>query len=201
MESKSEMTKALLGQKFKELVTAKGFDRITIKMITDASGVIRPTFYNYYQDKYEVMEWLLQKEIFRSLDELVEMGMYREAVKMLFRKIEADRDYYVKVFEVKGQNSFEEMLFHQIYRLTETLLEQHPLKHEYEKKIISRQTFVTFQTLTLVNGIHYWVANKEKIISADQALEFYEFLMSHSILDLIEAQELQEEIHGESSRI
>ena len=33
------------------------FDKITIKMITDQAGVIRPTFYNYFQDKYEVMEW------------------------------------------------------------------------------------------------------------------------------------------------
>ena len=38
MESKSEMTKALLGQKFKELDVAKGLDKITIKMITEAAG-------------------------------------------------------------------------------------------------------------------------------------------------------------------
>ena len=61
MERKGEMTKALLGQKFKELVVKKSFDKITIKMITDEAGVIRPTFYNYFQDKYEVMEWLLWK--------------------------------------------------------------------------------------------------------------------------------------------
>ena len=49
------MTKALLGKKFKELVVKKSFDKITIKMITDEAGVIRPTFYNYFRDKYEVM--------------------------------------------------------------------------------------------------------------------------------------------------
>ncbi|MFR2126553.1 MAG: TetR/AcrR family transcriptional regulator, partial [Dorea sp.] len=51
MERKSELTKALLGEKFKELVAKKGFEKLTIKMITDAAGVIRPTFYNYFQDK------------------------------------------------------------------------------------------------------------------------------------------------------
>ncbi|MCI5868713.1 MAG: TetR/AcrR family transcriptional regulator [Dorea sp.] len=189
MESKSEMTKALLGQKFKELVVAKGFDKITIKMITDAAGVIRPTFYNYFQDKYEVMEWLLEKDVFRSVDELMEMDMYREAIKMMFRKIEMDKAYYAKVFAVKGQNSFEELLFQQIYHVAETLLEYHPLKKEYQKKYISQEIFVTFQTLTLVNGIRYWVSYREKKISADQALEFYDFLMSHSLLELIDAQE------------
>ena len=48
MERKSELTKALLGEKFKELVAKKGFEKLTIKMITDAAGVIRPTFYNYF---------------------------------------------------------------------------------------------------------------------------------------------------------
>ena len=37
------------GEKFKELVAKKGFEKLTIKMITDAAGVIRPTFYNYFQ--------------------------------------------------------------------------------------------------------------------------------------------------------
>ena len=45
MERKSELTKALLGEKFKELVAKKGFEKLTIKIITDAAGVIRPTFY------------------------------------------------------------------------------------------------------------------------------------------------------------
>ena len=115
--------------------------------------------------------------------------MYREAIKMMFRKIEMDKAYYAKVFAVKGQNSFEELLFQQIYHVAETLLEYHPLKKEYQKKYISQEIFVTFQTLTLVNGIRYWVSYREKKISADQALEFYDFLMSHSLLELIDAQE------------
>lgn len=56
MERKGEMTKLLLGESFKELMQKKPFEKITIKMITDAAGVIRPTFYNYFQDKYDVME-------------------------------------------------------------------------------------------------------------------------------------------------
>ena len=72
MERKSELTKALLGEKFKELVAKKGFEKLTIKIITDAAGVIRPTFYNYFQDKYEVMEWLLWEDVFKEVSELME---------------------------------------------------------------------------------------------------------------------------------
>ena len=86
MERKGEMTKALLGQKFKELVVKKSFDKITIKMITDEAGVIRPTFYNYFRDKYEVMEWLLWEDVFSSATELVKMNMARSALEMTRKK-------------------------------------------------------------------------------------------------------------------
>ena len=32
-------------------------------MITDGAGVIRPTFYKHFQDKYGILEYILQKEI------------------------------------------------------------------------------------------------------------------------------------------
>ena len=102
MERKGEMTKALLGQKFKELVVKKSFDKITIKMITDEAGVIRPTFYNYFRDKYEVMEWLLWEDVFSSATELVKMNMARSALEMIFKKIAVDKEYYARVFEASG---------------------------------------------------------------------------------------------------
>lgn len=96
MERKRELTKILLAESFKELLIKGSFDKITIKMITDQAGVIRPTFYNYFQDKYEVMEWLLETEVFQHIREMTEDGMEREAIYLLFRKMEKDRIYYQK---------------------------------------------------------------------------------------------------------
>ena len=186
MERRSEKTKALLGEEFKELVVEKSFEKITIKMITDAAGVIRPTFYNYFQDKYEVMEWLLWEDVFQSVTELISMDMALEAMKMLFRKIGADKAYYRKVFEVEGQNSFEEMLYQRIYDVARQLIEKHPLKVEEDAPIISEEIFIRFQSITLVNGIKYWLLYETDEISADTALKFYEFLMSHSLLEIID---------------
>ena len=48
----------LLADSFKELAQAIPIEKITIKQITDKAGVIRPTFYNHFQDKYELLEWI-----------------------------------------------------------------------------------------------------------------------------------------------
>ena len=45
-------TKELLADSFRELVLTTPFSKISIKTITDGAHVIRPTFYNYFQDKY-----------------------------------------------------------------------------------------------------------------------------------------------------
>ena len=50
MEDKKELTKDLLTLSFRELILKTPFDKITIKMITDGAGVIRPTFYKHFQE-------------------------------------------------------------------------------------------------------------------------------------------------------
>ena len=190
MERKSELTKALLGEKFKELVAKKGFEKLTIKMITDAAGVIRPTFYNYFQDKYEVMEWLLWEDVFKEVSELMEQERGMESLKLLFRKFEEDKTYYEKVFEVTGQNSFEEMLYGQIYNMEEILVKNHPLKHLRDMPHVEK-IFLEFHAISLVNGLKYWLIKESKNISSGDAMEFYRYMMSHSILDLLDIEKTE----------
>ena len=75
MEDKKELTKDLLTASFRELVLQIPFEKITIKMITDGAGVIRPTFYKHFQDKYEVLEWILKTEIKDKIQVLIDNNM------------------------------------------------------------------------------------------------------------------------------
>ena len=155
-------------------------------MITDAAGVIRPTFYNYFQDKYEVMEWLLWENVFKDVSELIKADKGMDALKLLFQKFDEDEVYYEKVFEVTGQNSFEEMLYQQILHIEEILIEHHPLKHLEDMPHISEKVFLEFHAVTLMNGIKYWIKREKGNVSAEDALEFYRYMMAHSVLDLLE---------------
>ena len=185
MERKGEATKHQLAECFKELMLKGSFDKITIRMITEQAGVIRPTFYNYFQDKYEVMEWLLEEEVFRPVFERVEDGMEREAIYLLFRKMEKDQQYYQKAFEVTGQNGFEEILCGKIRKLIREMLKNHKIKLQKLEGLKDLNIFLEFHTLTVVNGLKYWLTSRELNMTADEALDFYLFLMSHPILDVV----------------
>ena len=68
-------TKELLADSFRSLVLTMPFQKISIKMITDGAHVIRPTFYNYFQDKYEVIEFLFDQDIGSKVEVMIENDM------------------------------------------------------------------------------------------------------------------------------
>ena len=186
MLSNNETTARLICEGLKNLLKTKNLDRIRIKEITDEVGLMRPTFYNYFQDKYEVMEWLLWEDVFKEVSELMEQEHVMESLQLLFQRFGEDKTYYEKVFEVTGQNSFEEMLYGQVFHMEEILVKHHPLKHLRNMPHVDEKVFLEFHAISLVNGLKYWLIRESKNISAGDVMEFYQYMMSHSILDLLD---------------
>ncbi len=73
----------MLALSFKELIMKMPFEKITVKMITDGADVIRPTFYKHFQDKYEIIEYILKKEIKDKIQVLIENDMEDDLLRLL----------------------------------------------------------------------------------------------------------------------
>lgn len=108
MEQIRELTKRLIANSFKELLLQTPFEKITIKMITDHANVIRPTFYNHFHDKYELIEWIVRDEIFDKVNELEQEDRLEDGIKYIFSRFYEDREFYKRAFEIEGQNGFVE---------------------------------------------------------------------------------------------
>ncbi len=99
-------TDRILAESFRELVLKQPIEKITIKEITDKAGVIRPTFYNHFQDKYELLEWIINNDLLEPIEPLIANGMMNEALILLFSNIEKEKEFYMKASRLEGQNSF-----------------------------------------------------------------------------------------------
>jgi probable dihydroxyacetone kinase regulator len=99
----------VLAESLKELATTKPIEKITIKEITDKAGVIRPTFYNHFQDKYELLEWITVNELFAPVEPFLSNGMLKEAVTFILTTMEKEKDFYKRAALLEGQNSFNEI--------------------------------------------------------------------------------------------
>ncbi|WP_072848756.1 TetR/AcrR family transcriptional regulator C-terminal domain-containing protein [Anaerotignum lactatifermentans] len=106
------MTKQILAESLKKLMLHHSFEKITIKDITDAAGFIRPTFYNHFKDKYDLVEWIFTEEIIRPGEQLFDVGLFREGIRLMLANMEKEKDFYVRAVKIQGQNSFREIVFH-----------------------------------------------------------------------------------------
>lgn len=107
MAIQKETIDKLLAESFKELACQQSIEKITIKAITDKAGVIRPTFYNHFQDKYELLEWIIRVQILEPIKPLVHAGMVDEALLLIFTSVKKEQEFYEKAARLEGQNSFE----------------------------------------------------------------------------------------------
>ena len=76
-----------ISESFKELALTCSIEKITIKEITDKAGLIRPTFYNHFQDKYELLEWIIQCDIFDPALVLAQQGYMDEALLIIYTNL------------------------------------------------------------------------------------------------------------------
>lgn len=189
MERKREATKILLEEGLKELMKSHSFDKITVKMITDEAGVIRPTFYNYYRDKYELLEGVFQEDIVTRMKELLDDGMEEEALKVLFLRMDRDRAFYKKAFEITGQNSFEEILENYLYQMFLECLTKYPLKDQPGIRMWKKEIIAKYYSMSLSIVIKNWIIEEKVKISAEDIINGYYLLMTNSIFDLIDKKE------------
>ena len=108
MEERRDIEKDLAAS-LKKLAVKIPFEKITIKQITDGAGVIRVTFYNHFQDKYDLLEWIMQTEILEPVKILLANRMYRDALLLIFSSLKKEKEFYGRVVRLTGQNSFSEI--------------------------------------------------------------------------------------------
>ncbi len=186
METKRDLTKELLASCLKELMMTTPFDKITIKMITGKAGLIRPTFYKHFQDKYEVIEWIFQTEVASGVDLLIQNNMESDAVMMLLKRLGQEKSFYRRAYAMEpGPNSFEQILRNYVYetllnlggRFTFRAVKQHP--H------LTPEIIATYYTYSLVNLIRDWI-HSDIEMSAEELADSYSYLLSHSVYDFLE---------------
>ena len=108
MQTRSEMDRRLM-ESFKQLVLRMPIEKITIKDITDQAGVIRPTFYNHFQDKYELLECIIRSDILEPMMPLMQKHMIGAALTLIFSNLSMEKEFYLKASRLEGQNSFEDI--------------------------------------------------------------------------------------------
>lgn len=181
MQSKKDV-KLLLAQSFKELVLEKPVEKITIKEITDRAGVIRVTFYNHFQDKYELLEWICREELVLPVRILMNNGMEKEAITFVFSGISKNREFYGRVAKLEGQNSFESIMLSCVMEIVLDYIEEHGVKWQEKHAWLTPGRVARYYAQSFAFLILSWIESGMEVPPGEMA-EIYDYLFRHSIVD------------------
>ncbi len=181
MEQIKELTKRLIANSFKELMQQMPFEKITIKTITDHANVIRPTFYNHFHDKYELVEWIVKTEIIDKTQVAIGEGSARGVIRVLFSGFVEDRDYYRKAFEIGGQNGFVDTLEKLFTEMFASIIKEDACGNA----LLSKEALARYYASGVISLIRLEVYRTEEV-ELEEVIDTYRFLMQHTIFDLID---------------
>lgn len=184
MSSKKNVKEAL-AKSFKKLILEYPFEKITISMMTDPIGVIRPTFYNHFVDKYDLLEWVCYKDIFEKLEKLVSAKRFTEAIRLLFLSIEEQQEFYLKVVKIQGQNGFNDIFCKQITQLIEDAFENLGNKLHTHNKIFTASLMANYYAQCLTYMIEQWLI-RGLPVTAEEITKAYYVLATTTMEDLLE---------------
>lgn len=178
----------ILAESLKDLVKTHSIEKITIKEITDKAGVIRPTFYNHFQDKYELLEWIILSEVLEPILPLLKNNMVEQAILLLFSSIEKDKVFYVKISHMEGQNSFCEIFKNGVKKMLLEVMQETKnewfLTKQRKHACVTCDLIAAYYAQSISFFVNRWIEHDMEI-SSEELAQVTNDLMQKSLIDYL----------------
>ena len=175
----------LLAQSFKELVCQQPTEKITIKQITDRAGVIRPTFYNHFEDKYNLLEWIMIKDIVTPVQPLLSNGMINEAMILIFHNMRKEKDFYMHASKLEGQNSFRGMIERGIQLVLGSMIVDQMGTKKPINRWLTPEHLAEYYSQSITYVLMTWIQGGMEM-PPEELAQVYDFIISRSLSDVLE---------------
>ena len=100
-------TKTAIAAAFRQLLTDHPIDKITVRMITDAVGCSRKTFYYYFTDVYDLTRYICSRQIDDFLEHHNDVENMREGFLKVLRFFRSDRQVILNMYHGYGKEELE----------------------------------------------------------------------------------------------
>jgi AcrR family transcriptional regulator len=184
MEYHRGIMKVSLAENLRALMVKHLFEKITIKQICDETGVIRATFYNYFEDKYDCLNWIVYHDVIENNSKKLEEGDVTGAFSDLLRSVDENRAFYTSAYQnVTGQNSFEDMVRHQFVDLCLTYFSRYRDKNvlpQYSDEILAHYYAESFAYI-----VKMFVFQDAGAMGVEETIQLGYDMLGHSMLDFI----------------
>ncbi|MFD0898662.1 dihydroxyacetone kinase transcriptional activator DhaS [Loigolactobacillus binensis] len=116
------ITQQQIATAFKTLMLTKAFKQISVTMIMQQAQLRRQTFYEYFQDKYDLLAWIFNTEAGTALEENLDFEHWTSSLLDLLNYLEDNRTFYRNALAISEQNSFDQYFLAHTKQLTDTVV-------------------------------------------------------------------------------
>ena len=152
--TETERNKLAIAEAMKTLMRSSPIEKITIRQIQEAAGVSRRSFYRYFRDKFDLLEWIYNYEFCRYVEVLPEKSIW-DYYPDILRTLRSDPEFYCSAFVFTGQNSFRAFCFEKLFPLIMTDFGDIFPDVETARFVIRRYVYMFF------DGYVWWLKKKE----------------------------------------
>ena len=180
-------TKRVIAESFKELIKKNPIEKITVANITELSGVIRPTFYNHFSDKYEVLEYIIRNDLLLPIKPLLANDMIVEGVTLLMSNMNNEIDFYKNAVRIEGQNSFESVARQEVAKLLLEIMEERSGEAQhYKYRWLTREIVAEYYAQSITYVATSWI-KQDYMITPKEISEIYDFLTHNNVIDVLKS--------------
>ncbi len=176
-DTQRELRNALI-----ELSLEKGYENVTIRDITEHTGLDRSTFYLHYKDKHQLLEQS-QKQL---IDELVarsqEVGNPGDGIEIAFQHMAENAGFYRVLMGLEGDRGINRRLFDYLAgRISERLQER--ARQLGLEPSLPVEMLAHYYTGAL-RGIAIWWLEHNEQYSPGEMARIFQKLVTQGILSL-----------------
>lgn len=164
-----------------KLLADRSFSELQVKDICKEAGISRQTFYRYYRDKYEILQWSFLHICESALFEIGRTMGWEEATHSTINQIVARKQLYMKGYQDSRNYQSISAFGHRMVRenMTETLTKHKKLllteELEFQINYWANSTLITFTN---------W-GKKGMLIPPDKFTRFLTDCAPHELYELL----------------
>lgn len=127
----SLITKKIIAYSLKKLMEETPFQKISIRQIMEQAEIRRQTFYDHFQDKYELLAWIYQQDISENISDFLDYEKWHKVVFRILDYFYHHQVFYRNALTVSEQNSFDRYFFEHTQELLKTMIKDVTTKQPY----------------------------------------------------------------------
>ena len=184
MNQKSQTTEEVLAAGMKHLITVMPFEKITVKAIADEAHVKRPTFYNHFKDKYDIVEYILKQELIEPARTLMACDMLGEAIRLILVTMKKEKKFYMHVARIDEDVIFQRIVRELFKELLLDVMRERMADEDNGNPMLTMDNIAEYYAYGLSFEISKWIQKGMKM-EVDEVLEALKVLLSESLTDMI----------------